>query len=62
MTKCPICEDKLWVCEEHPYRPWESGSDRDCDCGAAGKPCVCNPEARPIPGSIRLPIIEHWNN
>ena len=38
---CDICNDELWVCENHDCTPWE-----DCDCGGAGMPCVCNPEAK----------------
>jgi len=36
---CDICNDELWVCENHDCIPWE-----DCGCGGAGMPCVCNPE------------------
>jgi hypothetical protein len=39
---CPICGGHGWVCERHPDRPYESGSARDCDCGAPGMPCECN--------------------
>jgi hypothetical protein len=39
--KCARCDDCGWVCEEHPYRPWQGV--RACDCGAAGAPCPdCN--------------------
>jgi hypothetical protein len=37
-TSCPVCHGELWVCEEHPDKPWEHD-----DCGAAGLACVCNP-------------------
>jgi hypothetical protein len=34
---CGNCNEG-WVCERHPYLPWEHG-----DCGGAGEPCDCNP-------------------
>jgi hypothetical protein len=40
-VECPICGGHGWVCERHPDRPYESGSARDCDCGAPGMPCQC---------------------
>jgi hypothetical protein len=41
-SKCPQCESQLWVCENHPERPWIG--KHACNCGAAGIPCpVCNP-------------------
>lgn len=30
----------VWVCEEHPDRPWESGNPEDCQCGAPGMPLL----------------------
>jgi hypothetical protein len=45
---CNICDDKGWVCENHPDKPWDGTSDREdaCSCGGAGMPCVqCRPEA-----------------
>src|ERR1700730_298370 len=50
--KCSLCEDCGWVCESHPYRPWEG--EHACACGAAGAPCPrCNvPEED---GAPRLP-------
>jgi hypothetical protein len=41
---CPVCDDRGWVCETHPDRPWRIVSDRwdACDCGT-GAPCTsCN--------------------
>jgi len=57
--KCEKCKDNLWVCEDHPDRPWESGTEYDCNCGAAGKPCICNEQVKMMPGSVPLNI---WNN
>jgi hypothetical protein len=36
---CPFCLGYGIVCEDHPARPWDSGTDRDCRCGGAGMPC-----------------------
>jgi hypothetical protein len=32
---CLVCDDKEWVCEEHPDRPWRRNDQRadECDCG-----------------------------
>lgn len=51
-TICPTCAGTGWVCEDHPFRPWEG--PHACGCGAAGAPCpVCN---EPIDGGRpRLP-------
>jgi hypothetical protein len=39
--KCSRCEDRGWVCENHPERPWEGGNA--CTCGGVGMPCPrCN--------------------
>ena len=35
--KCIACEDRGWVCESHPDRPWEG--QHACTCGGAGAPC-----------------------
>jgi hypothetical protein len=49
---CKNCDDKGWVCEVHPDRPFKGVSDRmdACDCGV-GLPCpMCNallPERNP---------------
>jgi hypothetical protein len=41
MTNCSKCKDQLWVCENHPDRPWIG--DGCCLCGGAGMPCpACN--------------------
>ena len=39
---CQICDDTLYVCENHKDRPWDGNSDRAdaCGCGA-GMPCEC---------------------
>jgi hypothetical protein len=45
-SKCPVCDDKGWVCKAHPDRPFRMFSFRAdaCECGGAGTPCrVCNP-------------------
>ena len=34
--KCARCDDCGWVCEEHPYRPWQGV--RACDYGALARP------------------------
>jgi hypothetical protein len=36
---CLLCGDTGWICEDH-VRALD-----DCSCGAAEKPCRCNPEA-----------------
>lgn len=38
---CEVCLGTSWVCEDHPMRPWDTGTPADCGCGAAGRPCVC---------------------
>jgi hypothetical protein len=41
MTNCTRCDNCHWVCEAHPYRPWEG--PHACGCDAAGMPCPeCN--------------------
>jgi hypothetical protein len=43
--KCTLCEDRAWVCEAHPNRPWDG--EHACGCGAAGMPCpLCNQSAK----------------
>lgn len=37
---CEVCLGCGWVCENHPLRPFDSGTAADCICGA-GQPCVC---------------------
>jgi hypothetical protein len=40
--RCTRCDDRRWVCEVHPDRPWDGPTA--CGCGAAGAPCPdCNP-------------------
>ena len=35
---CPRCQDKRWICEAHPDRPWPHD-----DCEGPGEPCPgCN--------------------
>lgn len=36
---CPICCGIGWVCERHPYRPFDHVIG--CACGY-GAPCACN--------------------
>jgi len=36
---CPLCQGELWLCEEHPDKPWPHD-----DCPGPGFACVCNPE------------------
>lgn len=52
---CTVCQGEGWVCEDHPDKAWDSGNG--C-CGAAGAPCVCNPEAKMPPGSTIIWDIE----
>lgn len=40
-VECPICGGEGWVCENHPDKPWETGTKYDCQCGGAGMPCRC---------------------
>jgi len=45
--KCSVCEDCGWVCESHPYLPWQG--EHACNCGGAGEACPrCNPGDRDI--------------
>lgn len=40
--ECDVCQDELWVCENHPEKPWNARLPNGCACGA-GMPClVCN--------------------
>ncbi|RXH10590.1 hypothetical protein EAS54_31130 [Bradyrhizobium guangzhouense] len=34
---CQICFGLGWVCENHPFQPWD---EKGCQCGA-GMPCEC---------------------
>ncbi len=45
---CDICNDELWVCENHDCISWG-----ECTCGGAGMPCVCNPEAQ-LPSDFKV--------
>lgn len=42
MSACRNCADAVWVCENHPDRPWGglSAHPEACECGA-GAPCPC---------------------
>lgn len=53
--ECLKCRGLLWVCENHPDKPWDIDNEvgGGCDCGA-GMPCECNPMAMPIPGSVTI--------
>ena len=33
---CPRCDDRAWVCEEHPEKPWPHD-----DCPGPGELCSC---------------------
>jgi hypothetical protein len=46
---CPICLGTLWMCENHPTKPYSDTLKGGCMCGA-GQPCKCNPLAQPTPG------------
>jgi hypothetical protein len=47
--RCFRCDNKRWVCENHPDRPWEGVNA--CTCGGGGMPCpVCN-----VPGEGAVP-------
>jgi hypothetical protein len=45
---CPVCDDKGWVCKNHPDRPWQIVSDRwdACDCGPRAPCPTCNSNDR----------------
>jgi hypothetical protein len=39
--ECSRCDSTGWVCENHPYRPWDG--EKACGCGGTGMPCPsCN--------------------
>lgn len=40
MTSCKLCDNTMWVCENHRNLPWDGESRRNdaCGCGA-GAPC-----------------------
>jgi hypothetical protein len=45
--KCLSCEDKRWVCEDHPHQPWDE-ADGCALCGGAGAACrLCNTGSPP---------------
>lgn len=50
---CNICSGLLWVCEDHPTKPFDDSMDGGCECNA-GMPCVCNPMGALPPGSTVL--------
>jgi hypothetical protein len=35
--KCSICEDRGWVCENHPEKPWEG--EHACTAVRMAPPC-----------------------
>jgi len=37
-VNCKICDNTVWVCEDHPDKKWDDG---DGCCGAAGMLCDC---------------------
>jgi len=59
MAACRFCDNKGWVCSEHPDRPFALFSQRAdaCDCGN-GVPCFCNtdPINDPRHGRIFVPV------
>lgn len=62
-TRCHVCDDTGWVCEDHPDRPSDCVPvARSCTCGGAGKPCpVCNTPAageRPRMGPDFVPALD----
>jgi hypothetical protein len=54
--RCAHCDNKRWVCENHPDRPWEGVNA--CTCGGAGMPCLaCNSEqARRPPTGMKTDV------
>ena len=38
--ECDLCEDDMWICEQHQNKPWPHD-----DCPGPGEPCCCNPDA-----------------
>lgn len=49
VMRCILCNDRGWVCANHPDQPWD-GPDA-CSCGGAGASCpVCN-----VPSDDELP-------
>jgi hypothetical protein len=50
-SDCNVCRGALWVCEDHPEKPWAGASNvtNACACGAPGVPCLCNPSDRDHP-------------
>ena len=55
---CPVCFGVGWVCENHPYCPWDQALG--CECGA-GLPCQCNKRGEPDTSGLvpEAPIIWH---
>jgi hypothetical protein len=57
---CERCDGTGWVCESHINKPWEdSGSDKSCNCGGAGRNCDCNPDAKFPPTYRVIASINH---
>lgn len=65
-SKCKTCGGFRWVCEFHPWKPWNTEDPNGCECGA-GKPCKCNPSAKMPPGveviaSVSPSTVEKWSH
>jgi len=43
IASCPTCDGTLYVCENHPDRPWAGDSDHPnaCECGAGAACPTC---------------------
>lgn len=55
---CQTCDNTGWVCEQHPDKPWDGGSDKGCDCGGAGMPCGdCNTSNPPDQSRVIKTVI-----
>jgi hypothetical protein len=61
---CPNCLGCGWVCEDHPDRPSGLVRTDGCQCGGAGVPCACNPEARfdfaAVIASVDPDAVRNW--
>jgi hypothetical protein len=53
--ECPICRGIGWVCERHPYRPYDY--EIGCACGY-GAPCECNDSDPPDISHVTVIIEE----
>jgi hypothetical protein len=54
--KCELCHGELWVCENHPDKPWGDGESQ-CECGA-GMNCTCNPDGDFPPGFVTIATVD----